>query len=69
MERGFAEAGRADGGEMTRDEWTQFDKISHEANVQFAMQARCDEQGHEWENRCSALFQVYQACKWCGERI
>jgi hypothetical protein len=28
---------------------------------------RCEEQGHKWENCCSAFLQVYQRCKWCGE--
>lgn len=32
-----------------------------------AMRDRCYEQGHEWDNCCSAFFQVYQRCKWCGE--
>jgi len=34
---------------------------------QQAMRDRCELQGHEWENCCSAMFQVYTACKWCGE--
>lgn len=33
-----------------------------------AMRDRCHEQGHEWENCCSAFFQVYQRCKWCGDK-
>lgn len=35
-------------------------------DVQEAMAARCAEQGHEYENCCSAVFQIYQSCKWCG---
>ena len=33
-----------------------------------ATQKRCESQGHEWENCCSILFEVYQRCKWCGIR-
>ncbi len=31
------------------------------------MRERCEEQGHDWENCCSVILQVYQRCKWCGE--
>ncbi len=31
------------------------------------MRKRCDEQGHQYENCCSAMFRIYQRCKWCGE--
>ncbi len=31
-----------------------------------AMKKRCEEQGHEWENCCSASFHIYKVCKWCG---
>lgn len=31
-----------------------------------AMRDRCHEQGHEFENCCSSMFQIYQSCKWCG---
>lgn len=30
------------------------------------MRQRCEEQGHAWENCCSAMLQVYERCKWCG---
>jgi hypothetical protein len=33
-----------------------------------AMKERCDEQGHDYENCCSVFLQVYQQCKWCGEK-
>ncbi len=33
-----------------------------------AMKKRCEDQGHEWENCCSAWFEIYQQCKWCGEK-
>lgn len=39
-----------------------------EPEVIEAMRARCDEQGHDWENCCSAFLQVYQQCKWCREK-
>lgn len=32
-----------------------------------AMRERCEEQGHDYENCLSAMFQYYQRCKWCGE--
>jgi len=32
-----------------------------------AMRDRCHEQGHDYENCCSVVFQIYQRCKWCGE--
>jgi hypothetical protein len=33
-----------------------------------AMKERCDEQGHDYENCCSAMFIIYQQCKWCGKQ-
>lgn len=51
---------------MTRDEWEQFEQIKNADDVRFAMSARCEEQGHEWENCASAMLHIYQACKWCG---
>lgn len=53
---------------MTREEWKQVEKHLHDPNVREAMRGRCEEQGHEYENCCSALFQIYEQCKWCGER-
>ena len=54
---------------MTRDEWARFEKIEHNPDVQFAMYARCEEQGHDWENACSFMpLRVYQVCKWRGDR-
>jgi hypothetical protein len=40
----------------------------NDSKVQEAMRARCEEDGHHWENCCSVFFQVYMRCKWCGER-
>ena len=39
-----------------------------QAAVDAAMRERCAEQGHEMENACSAMLQIYQVCKWCGYR-
>lgn len=35
--------------------------------VRRAMEERCAEQGHDYENCRSFMFRVYQRCKWCGE--
>jgi hypothetical protein len=32
-----------------------------------AMKDRCEIAGHEWENACSIVFQLYELCKWYGE--
>lgn len=54
---------------MTRDDWKRFETLKNgNEDVQFSMRARCEEQGHEFENCCSIVFQVYQQCKWCGDR-
>ena len=34
-----------------------------------AMKLRCEEQGHDAENCCTAMFQVYSRCRWCGEVV
>jgi hypothetical protein len=43
-------------------------KLLLNVDVIEAMRERCEEQGHDFENCCSAFFQVYQECKWCGEK-
>lgn len=63
---------------MTREEWTAFEKIEHEPNVQLAMRARCEEQGHDFEPGVvfglgnsgwnSVSIRHYRQCKWCGEK-
>jgi len=53
---------------MTRDEWQTYEKVQNKPDVKLAMRARCEEQGHEYENCCSATFRIYQQCKWCGEQ-
>jgi hypothetical protein len=47
----------------------QFEKIEHKSDVQLAMRARCEEQGHEWVGGADFLPpRVYMLCKWCGAR-
>jgi hypothetical protein len=33
-----------------------------------AMRDRCHEQGHEYNNCMDSMFNVFQRCKWCGEK-
>ena len=33
------------------------------------MALRCESQDHEPENCCSAAFQIYERCRWCGEVV
>lgn len=54
---------------MTRDEWDAFEKIERDPNVQLAMRARCEEQGHDWEHGADFMpLRVYRICKWCKEK-
>lgn len=53
---------------MTRDDWELVESVLHKPDVQVAMRGRCEEQGHDFENCCSMMFQIYQQCKWCGAR-
>lgn len=41
------------------------EKASEETRL--AMAERCIEDGHCYEGCCSALFRIYERCKWCGE--
>lgn len=43
-------------------------KLLERSEVQEAMKERCEEQGHDYENCCSFTLQIYQKCKWCGEK-
>lgn len=52
---------------MTREEWKQYERKQNDPDVKLAMRARCEEQGHDWENAMTATFSCYQKCKWCGE--
>lgn len=45
---------------------TDYDYAKASGETLEAMQDRCYEQGHEWENCCSSFFVIYQRCKWCG---
>lgn len=55
---------------MTREDWARFERIENDHDVQFVMRARCEEQGHEWENGADLypLPRVFLICKWCRER-
>ena len=52
---------------MTRDEWEAYERVVNEPDVQLAMRARCEEQGHEIEYGVSMFMRVSRHCKWCGE--
>lgn len=43
-------------------------KLLNDPDVQRAMQMRCDESGHEWENGMTSWLQIISICRWCGER-
>jgi len=45
---------------------TTYDVEKASKETREAMADRCHEQGHDWQNCCSAMFQIYQRCKWCG---
>ena len=54
---------------MTRDEWAAFERIQNKPDVQIAMRARCEEQGHDWEGGADLMpLRIFQICKWCGVR-
>lgn len=46
---------------------SDYDVSAASPETREAMRDRCETQGHEMENCCSAFFRVYQRCKWCGE--
>ena len=46
----------------------EYAALMNKPDVQEAMKLRCEEERHEWDNCCSMLMQIYQQCKWCGER-
>lgn len=48
---------------------TDYDANKASAETLAAMQDRCHEQGHDFQNCCSLLFRVYRKCKWCGEEL
>ena len=52
---------------MTRDDWERYERIRYEPDVVLAMEARCEEDGHDFENCCGVTFTIYQQCKWCGQ--
>lgn len=46
----------------------EYNELMSKEPVRHAMSLRCDEAGHDFENCMSLTFQVYQECKWCGDR-
>lgn len=46
---------------------SDYDVNTASAETKEAMADRCHDQGHDWENCCSAMFRIYMKCKWCGE--
>jgi hypothetical protein len=48
------------------------DREYHEAltrpDARRAMELRCEETGHDFENGLTAAFRFVLVCKWCGER-
>lgn len=42
-------------------------ELLQQPEVAEAMKERCEEQGHDYENCLTAMFQYHQRCKWCGE--
>lgn len=53
---------------MTRLSDREYYAALNKPDARRAMELRCEEAGHEFENCLSWNFQVYQECKWCGER-
>lgn len=53
---------------MRRLDDREYRRLMNDPKVQEAMRYRCDEERHEFEGACSAAFQIYMECKWCGER-
>lgn len=46
----------------------EYDILMNDDKVREAMRYRCEEEQHEYENCASMFMQIYQQCKWCGER-
>jgi len=42
-------------------------ELLEKSDIKEIMSIRCEEENHNYENCCSAIFQVYQKCKWCGK--
>jgi hypothetical protein len=53
---------------MTRDQWREIEQAPRDPKVQFAMERRCEEQGHQWKNGPDIFMRTYEFCKWYGER-
>ncbi len=46
---------------------TDYEVDSASKETREAMADRCHEDGHNWVNCCSFMFQIYMKCKWCGK--
>lgn len=55
---------------MTRDEWEYVERVLYKHDVQIAMRARCEEQGHQFDNGADffPVPKVFSICRWCGDR-
>lgn len=47
----------------------RMEKARRNPEVVEAMEVRCSQEGHGYENCCTPLLQVYARCPWCGERV
>lgn len=46
----------------------EYARLMSDPKVRQAMKLRCEEDKHEYVGACTAMFQIYRECKWCGER-
>jgi hypothetical protein len=55
---------------MTREEWRLIEeKLASDHETRQTHAARCEEQGHQWDDCMTSYFVVYQQCRWCGEQL
>jgi hypothetical protein len=55
---------------MTREEWKLIEqKLASDYETRQTHAARCEEQGHQWDDCMTSYFVVYQQCRWCGEQL
>ncbi len=52
---------------VTERVWDSLTQDQRDAIIE-DQRERCEDQGHEWENCCSIFLEIYQRCKWCGEK-
>jgi hypothetical protein len=46
----------------------EYYSVLNKPDARRAMELRCEEAGHDFENGLTAAFQFVLVCKWCGER-